>query len=396
MDATIPGVRAGGRSRRRRGRSGLGSLALVAASLLAAGLGAEALLRAFPALIPAGVYGAGRYDPALGMQVRAGDVLYTRSGVVRKRANADGFLDVDHAAAKPPGSFRVGFFGDSYVEANQVPTEAAFFRLLPPLLAPRDVESFGFGLSGWGTLQALRAFRTLGPRYGLDLAVYVFVENDPGDNALELSAHRHDAAMPYATLAPEPPGYRVVEAEPPSDPLWFRAAKALQRRSLLAQVVWVRFRLLRQEGLRPRARAEERAMRERAPRAPGAKPDPNDLPSSWSREERDAVLLLTERILADWKRAADEQGTAFAVLYVPRGDDMLTGVMREEDSWYPWLRDTCARLEILLLDPRAELAARVASGTPVYDDHFTRDGHETIARFLAERLQPLLPTAPPP
>ncbi len=363
----------------------------MAVSLLAAALAAEALLRAFPALIPPGVYGAGRYDPDLGMQVRAGEVIYNRAGLVRKRANRDGFLDVEHEAAKPPGVARAGFFGDSYVEANQVPTEAAFFRMLQALLAPRDVETLGFGLSGWGTLQALRAFQVMAPRYDLDLAVYVFVENDPGDNALELSAHRHDAAMPYATLADEPPGYRVVEAEPPEDPLWFRAAKALQRRSLLAQVVWVRLRLLRQEGLRPRARAEEKAMRERAPRAPGAKPDPNDLPSTWSDEERAGVLTLSERILAEWKRAAEARGIAFAVLYVPRGDDMLTGVMREEESWYPWLRAACARLGIPLLDPRAELAARVASGVPVYDDHFTRAGHETITRFLAERLRPLLP-----
>jgi hypothetical protein len=392
MDATIPGVGAGRRSRGGRGGGWLGRLALAAASLAAAALAAEALLRAFPAWIPAGVYGAGRYDARLGMQVRAGEVLYTRAGLVRKRANADGFLDVEHAEAKPPGTLRVGFFGDSYVEANQVPTERAFFRLLPERLAPRRVESFGFGLSGWGTLQAYRAFERMAPRYELGLAVYVFVENDPGDNALELSAHRHDAAMPYAALADEPPGYRVVEAPAPADPAWFRAAKALQRRSLLAQVTWVRLRLLQQEGLRPRARAAERAMRERAPRAPGAKPDPNDLPTSWSREEREGVLLLAERILADWKRAAGARETPLLVLYVPRGNDMLTGVLREEDSWLPWLRDACARLGIALLDPRDALRARLEAGEAVYDDHWTRAGHEAVADFLASRLAPYLGT----
>lgn len=364
-------------------RGVLGGLALAAASLLLAGAAGEALLRAFPSLIPPGVYGAGRFDPDLGMHVRAGEVLYTRSGVVRKQANADGFLDVPHQAPKPPGALRIGFFGDSYVEANQVPTEAAFFRLLPPLLAPREVETFGFGLSGWGTLQAYRAFERLAPRYDVDLAIYVFVENDPGDNALALSAHRHDAAMPYAELAPEPPGYRVVEAPPPADPPWFRAAKAVQERSLLAQVVWVRLRLLQQEGLRPRARAAEKAMRERAPRKPGSKPDPNDIPTSWSEEERGEVLLLAERILADWKRSADEQGRALAVLYVPRGNDMLTGLLTEQESWLPWLRDACAKLGVPLLDPRAALRARMEAGDPVFDDHWTRAGHETIARFLA-------------
>jgi hypothetical protein len=370
---------------------GLAGLALAAASLLAVAAAGEALLRAFPALIPAGVYGAGRFDPELGMHVRAGEVLYTRSGVVRKTANDDGFLDVGHEPSKPPGTLRIGFFGDSYVEANQVPTEDAFFRRLPAALGPLAVESLGFGLSGWGTLQAFRAFQVMAPRYDVDLAVYVFVENDPGDNALELSAHRHDAAMPYAELAGEPPGYRVVEARPPAEPLWFRAAKAVQERSLLAQVVWVRLRLLQQEGLRPRARAEEKAMRERAPRRPGAKPDPNDIPTSWSERERGEVLLLAERILAEWKRSADSQGRALAVLYVPRGNDMLTGLLTEQESWLPWLREACAELGVPLLDPRAALRARMEAGDPVFDDHWTRAGHEVIAGFLASELPSLLP-----
>jgi len=369
----------------------LGGFALAGASLLLLAAAGEALLRAVPALVPAGVYGAGRYDPALGMHVRATDVLYTRSGVVRKRPNADGFLDVPHAEAKPPGTLRAGFFGDSYVEANQVPVEATFFRLLPPLLAPRAVETFGFGLSGWGTLQAARAFDVMAPRYDLDLAVYVFVENDPGDNSLELSSHRHDAAMPYASLTEAPPGYEVHEASRRAEAAWFRAAKWVQERSLLAQVVWVRLRLLQQEGLRPRARVEERAMRERAPREPGAKPDPNDLPTSWTDSERTEVLLLAERILADWKRRADAAGRPLVVLYMPRGNEMLTGRIREEESWLPWLRATCAGLGVPLLDPRDALRARLDAGEPPFDDHLTRAGHEAIASFLAEALPPLLP-----
>lgn len=379
-----------GRTKSSRLRSGLASLALAAGAILATGGAIEAILRALPALIPPGVYGAGRFDPALGMHVRGSDVLYTRSGVVRKTPNADGFLDVPHATAKPPGTSRIGFFGDSYVESNQVPTEATFFRKLPALLeAPPAVETLAFGLSGWGTLQAFRAFQTHAQRYALDLAIYVFVENDPGDNAFELSAARHDAAMPYATLADAPPGYRVHEPRPPGDPAWFGAAKWLQERSLLAQVTWVRLRLLRREGLRPRARAEEKAMRERAPRAPGSRPDPNDIPSSWSHRERDDVLQLSERILAEWKRTADAERIPLAVLYVPRGNEMLLGTLREDESWLPWLRETCAKLDLPLLDPRPALRARLDAGELPYDDHFTRAGHAAIARFLAAALPAL-------
>jgi hypothetical protein len=380
----------GSRSARSRGGGLLGGAVLAGVSVLLALGAGEAALRLFPALVPPGVYGAGRFDPVLGMHVRSSEVLYTRSGVVRKTPNADGFLDVPHELAKPAGTRRIGFFGDSYVESNQVPTEETFFRELPALLPAPPVEPLAFGLSGWGTLQAFRAYSVHARRYDVDLAVYVFVENDPGDNALELSKHRHDAEMPYAELAAEPPGYRVHEGRPPDEPLWFRAAKAVQERSLLAQVVWVRLRLLRQEGLRPDARVEEKAMRERAPRARGSKPDPNDIPTSWSDDERREVLLLAERILADWKRTADADGVPLAVLYVPRGNDMLAGTLDENDTWLPWLRETCGRLGLPLLDPRAALRARLDAGEPPYDDHFTRAGHDAVAGFLAGALAPLL------
>lgn len=391
MDATITGVAAGGRSGGARLRGTLAGLALAAASVLAAAGAAELVLRAVPALIPAGVYGSGRFDPTLGMHVRTGEVLYTKRGVVRKHANPDGFLDVPHERTKPPGTLRIGFFGDSYIEANQVPTADTFFRRLPARLAPLAVETFGFGLSGWGTLQAFRAFQVMAPRYDLDLAVYVFVENDPGDNAFALSADRHDAAMPYAELAPEPPGYRVLEERPGAEGPWFDLAKEVQERSLLARVVWVRLRLLQEEGLRPWARDEEREMRERASSGPESKPDPNDLPSTWSPRDRAEVLALAERILAEWKRTADAQGRTFAVLYVPRGNEMLAGRVAEPDTWRPWLGEACARLAIPLLDPQGALRARMEAGDAVFADHLTAAGHETLAAFLAEELPgPLL------
>jgi hypothetical protein len=152
----------------------------------------------------------------------------------------------------------------------------------------------------------------------------------------------------------------------------------------------VRLRLLQQEGLRPTARAGEREMTERAPRAPGARPDPNDLPSSWPEGERAQVLTLTERILAEWQRQADAEGRQLAVLYLPRGHDALRGVLGAQDTWYPWLAATCARLGLPLLDPRAALAARLAAGAAVYEDHLTRAGHDALARYLAEALPPLL------
>jgi hypothetical protein len=136
---------------------------LLLANLLLAGfaigfvvVALEAAFRIVPALLPAGVYGAGRLEPELRMNVHGTRLIYNKAGYVVRTPNRDGFMDVDHERAKPPGAVRVGFFGDSYVESVQVPLEDVFFRRLAERAGP-PLEPFGFGVSGWGTLHAFEA-----------------------------------------------------------------------------------------------------------------------------------------------------------------------------------------------------------------------------------------------
>jgi hypothetical protein len=120
--------------------------------------------------------------------------------------------------------------------------------------------------------------------------------------------------------------------------------------------------------------------------AAGAVPDANDLASTWPRPYAERAERLAEAVLADWKRAADARGTPLAVLYVPRAEDQLTGALSADDTWLPWLRATCAKLGIPLVDPSAALLARVRGGERVYLDHWTPAGHAAIAQALAEHL----------
>jgi hypothetical protein len=74
-------------------------------------------LRVFPqSLLPKGTYGAGRVDHDTGLKA-----LYNKIGFVARYPNRDGFMDVDHVVGKDPSTYRVGFFGDSYVESLSVP-----------------------------------------------------------------------------------------------------------------------------------------------------------------------------------------------------------------------------------------------------------------------------------
>lgn len=374
-----------------------GTIANLLVAALAVSVGLVVLELAFRAapqlLLPPGSFGAGRRSPELGFNVHGSRVIYTKvGGSVTRDPNRDGFLDVEHERAKPRSATRIGFFGDSYVESAQVPLDTVFHRQLEPLLRDHAVETLGFGVSGWGTVHALRAFEAFGPAYGIDLAVYVFVENDPGDESFELAqAQGLGSNMPFAELSSDGASYRMRwTVEPGSEPWWFGAAKWLQRHSLLAHLVRARLAILRQTGVQVQASEGDRAMTTRA----GPIPNPNDLPSSWPGPIRERTLRLTELALADWQRATAANGVRFAVLYVPRGEPQLRGELSRDDTWLPWLEATCARLGIPLLDPSDALRARLEAGEAVYGDHWTPAGHAAIAALLAERLPAFLPARP--
>ena len=126
----------------------------------------------------------GRYYPGTTVVYRN-----ARGEHVRRRVNSLGFLDIEHERAKPAGTIRVGFFGDSYTEAQQVELTDTFFRRAQSALNAREgnppgnkkYECFSFGMSGYSTLQSYLECRNWMDVFDLDEIVYVFVENDPGD-----------------------------------------------------------------------------------------------------------------------------------------------------------------------------------------------------------------------
>ncbi len=365
-------------------------LSLVSIALCLGAL--EAAFRLAPQrLLPPGSYASGRLDPALGVEVHAAPVMYTKNGFVRRVPNREGLLDVEHDARPAPGVTRIGVFGDSYVEAQQVPLESTFFRRAQERLG-NGTEWLAFGMSGWSTLQAYRAFETFAPRDDLAIAVYVFVENDPADNDFVLKTQSVDYGrpLPGAALSADGDSWEERSVVPPgSEPPWYAPAKWLYRRSLLAHVVVDRLLILRDRGVQVR---EDRALREMRGAARGV-PDVNDLPSTWPVEDRARIEQLGRLLLRDWKRAADARHIDLIVLYVPRGNDQLRGVIADSDTWLPWLRSTCGDLGLPLVDPSAALREALAAGRQVYADHWTAAGHEVVAGILADAVRPRLRTA---
>lgn len=343
---------------------------MVIGSLAATMLVLEVLLRIVPGLWPLGTYGLPRFDPGLQLNVHGAPVVYARGRWTLRTPNRDGFMDVDHAVVKSPPVVRVGFFGDSYVEALQVPLDDTFFRKLPTAIAGRIFEPFAFGISGWGTLQSLLAYRVEGPRYDLDEVVYVFVHNDPGDNFAKIEPDQEAAAE-----IDDGDGF-VVRIKPPADAPVRSLRAGLERWSLLARLIRVQW-------------AGLRAVTERSQRAATTavtRPDRNDYPSTWPPATLAEAETLTRRILREFRDEVIRDGRRFAVLYVPRGDGELDGKLRPQEIWRPFLAETCAELGIPLWDPTAVLGARQRTGTVIYDDHWSSAGHALIASFIADQL----------
>lgn len=336
----------------------------------------EAALRWIPVLTPHGTFGATRFDPAVGLNVHDAPLIYNKVRYVRRVPNRAGFLDVAHQEDKPSGTVRVGFFGDSYVEAAQVKLEDTFFRLIPQTIGGKPVETFGFGISGWGTLHALMNYRVQGKRYDLDLVVYLFVKNDPGDNSAAFAIAEH---LPTARLSEDGMSYRMTggHSDAARASLRYRAGKWIQRHSRLAQVVKSRLSLV---GRTPHDET-----------APAGILDPNDVPSAWPPAVRADAERVTARILSDFHASVLRDGRDFVVLYVPRDEGEIDGGLAADDTWLPWLSATCDSLGIPLIDPGDALRTG-AAGAPMYDDHWSPAGHRVIAVLLTRWLEEYIRT----
>jgi hypothetical protein len=358
---------------------------LAFAGLAALGI-AEVVLRLVP--IPGITYHSFYFDPVTGGKYYPNTTLIYRSpeGVqVVRHANSWGFPDVEHAPEPAPGTLRIGFFGDSYTEAMQVPIEETFFRVVERDLNARiadlageknrrgepvqRVETFSFGISGRSTLQSYLECHQWMARCDLDVVVYVFVENDPGDNIPRM---RGSDEVPLAALAGD--SFTVDDSFNQryrhKTTWWHRAMQRIKAKSLVVSTLEGRLKLLKRYGIK-------RAVTE-ADRAGGAQGGGVTMvPSAWPQELVEDAWTLVERILDRWTGEVASQGRAFVILRVPR-EEVIAEPLAGQDSWAPRLHDYCARRAIPLVDPTPLFVPRIAAGESIYYDHFTPLGNRVF------------------
>jgi hypothetical protein len=354
---------------------------------------AEIILRAFP--IPGITYHSFYYDAETGGKYYPHTALIYRgeSGVeIRRRSNAWGFPDVDHKLERAPGVLRMGFFGDSYVEALQVKSEDTFVQLIEGGLNAHvgeldgahnrrgepvtSIEAFAFGISGRGTLQSWLECMNWMAKCDLDYVIYVFVENDPADQIPQLKAAD---TVPYPIISADSfvVDYSFNDRYGYKTTWWHRAMQRIKSHSLVVSTIETRLKLLKSYGAKRRMTEADRTGGGvgPAPMAPSAWP-PGLLPVGWT---------LMERVLDRWKRDVEEEGRHFVIIRVPR-EEAVAVPLAVQDTWAPRLTDYCAAMNIPLIDPTPYLLSTMHAGEKVYDDHFTPAGHRAFAQAFVDNF----------
>ncbi len=135
-----------------------------------------------------------RFDPSIGFVFEPGAELRWTNGVDFWQStvvNADGMLDRKMPGPKAPGTCRILFVGDSFVEAAQVPIADKVQVVIEKLARTRSglppIEAAGVGFSGTGQASQLALYEKIGRKFAPDIVVLVVVSNDFTDNSAILS-----------------------------------------------------------------------------------------------------------------------------------------------------------------------------------------------------------------
>jgi hypothetical protein len=301
-----------------------------------------------------------------------------RGDIVHRIFNAYGYLDSEHPKEKLQGIYRIGFFGDSFVDARQVRLEDTFFKLTEKNLASHKIECLAFGEGGGGGLIAYLNSNRWSRYFDIDLIVYVFYGNDMGDNIKKIKG-KTSPYFPFAFLVGD--GYEIDYLNRDkflrySKTFRYKIRKFLSDNFLCARVIRNRIKLLFTYGPRFYMKDKNRQMADMSKK--DSLPDQNDLPSTWPSSLREYAQRLEEAILLKWKNEAEKDGKQFAILYIPSESEIKKGT-GVQDSWKARLISFCSDKGIDCIDPTQDLMKMQDIGKEVFYDHLTLYGHEACA-----------------
>ena len=118
--------------------------------------------------------------------------------------NAFGWRDRERSLTKPPGTYRIAFLGDSFVEAFQVEQDSTFLALAEDRLrgeTPASVELMNFGRSGFTQASEYLVLKHDVMPFDPDAVAVVFV---PRNDIADIGRSTAEGALrPFYDLAPD-------------------------------------------------------------------------------------------------------------------------------------------------------------------------------------------------
>lgn len=338
----------------------------------------EIILRIVP--LPGIEMGHYVYDPGMKLFKHKPNTTFVRTNIRNERIirsiNSEGFMDKNHQKAKPEKNYRVGFFGDSYVEARQVPLEKTFFQIIEDSLSEKNVETLGFGKSGHGPVHSYLISKKYSNYYDLDMIIYVFCENDLGD---QIESIKKSSYLPYVEFNNN---NLVINSRKLSEEVEKQSIKKkilnsfVYSNSIFFQTLIRRISMLWKYGIKINVNENDFTLSGRG--EINQIPSQNDLPSTWNPNYKTKAIQLGEAVIKKWFIETKLDGREFAVLYIPRSSQWKKDDIAQ-DSWKYWLRNYCNNMSIDFIDPTNNFYKLEKSGKKIYDDHFSEDGHVAFA-----------------
>ncbi len=351
-------------------------------SLMVVSIILELMLRVLP--LKSIEFQAGMFDKDINLYVYEPNSRIIRTNIRGERiirdVNSAGFLDIDHSLEKPEGVYRIGFFGDSYVEAKQVLLNDTFYRRIERKLADQHVEILAFGNSGWGTIHSYLVSKKFSEYFNIDLVVYIFSENDLGDQIYEV---KNAESMPYPYLTDD--NKIKIDNSKAKEYAKKREQKAvleyIYRKSFLVQNIYRRINLLIKYGVKTSVDDDDMKMSSKT--LEGIYPNPNDLPSIWPEEIKRKAMVMAEKMISRWKDEISDAGKDYVIMYIPREGEWNKPDM-VQDSWKFWLKMFCERERIDFLDPTPYFIKYDNIGKKIYDDHLSIAGHKASSESFID------------
>jgi hypothetical protein len=344
------------------------------------------------------------YDDITGSRLYPGaEGWFRNEGESYVKVNSDGLRDREHDRIKPANTFRVAVLGDSMTEALQVPQESSYWTVLESALGTckslggRKVEVINFGVSGYGTAQALLTYRHRASAYAPDVVVLgLYAGNDIRNNSKELEPNK---LRPFFRLDG---GELVLDTGFLTNPGYTSYRSSFDRRRLLFDLRM--FQLTRQlksiveqwkqAGIVPASEADLEAGSDN-------KIFLSSPPPAW-----EAAWKLTERLLVAMRNEVAARGARFVVVSIPIGIQAYPDpAVRQQfvrkinvaDLWYPDRRISAfserEHVDAITLGQRFQSYAE-QNGVYLYGfrntrlgtGHLNENGHKLVGEALAQRL----------